>query len=157
MSGLAPALLRSTLIVADLERSTEFYRTLGFEVESDIGGPRASESKPFPLNVPARAFKLRILRSAQPDGGHLGLLSFSDPAPGVTRPVSDEVGIGDVVLVVRINNAGAAHAALTAAGARIVAAPTRYEMKRSDGSVGRGSLFHVFDPDGHVVELIAPE
>jgi hypothetical protein len=29
-------------------------------------------------------------------------------------------------------------------------------MKRPDGTAGRGRLFHVLDPDGGLVEVIAP-
>jgi hypothetical protein len=29
-------------------------------------------------------------------------------------------------------------------------------MKRPDGTTARGALFHVFDPDGRLVEVMAP-
>jgi hypothetical protein len=31
-----------------------------------------------------------------------------------------------------------------------------YEANRPDGSPGRGRLFHVFDPDGRLVEVMGP-
>jgi hypothetical protein len=91
-----PALLRSTLIVADVDRAIAFYGQLGFQVESDRGGPRKA----------------------------------------------DTVALFDV---------------LRRSGARLVEPePVAYEMKRPDGSLGRGRLFHVFDPDGRLVEVMAP-
>ena len=108
-----PALIRSTLIVADVDRAIAFYRQLGFQVESDRGGPRKPDS-PFPLASASKIFRLVILRSPDPQGGKLGLLSFAEPEP------------------------------------------VAYEMKRPDGSLGRGRLLHVFDPDGRLVEVMAP-
>lgn len=156
MVDLAPALLRSTLIVASLERSLAFYRRLGFEVERDVGGAREPDGKPFPLNVAARAFRLCILRSTDPDGGRLGLLEFGEPEPGVTRPPSDGVGVGDVVFVIRVADALQAYRALADSGARLVTAPIDLEMPTADGSLESVRLFHAFDPDGHVVEIFGP-
>jgi len=156
MVDFAPALLRSTLIVANLDRSLAFYRRLGFELENDVGGAREPEGKPFPLNVPARTFRLCILRSVGPGGGRLGLLEFGEPVPAVTRPPSDRVGVGDVAFVIRVADASRAHQALAESGARLVTAPLDIEMPTADGSVECVKLFHAFDPDGHVVEVFAP-
>ena len=57
-----PALLRSTLIVADVDRSIAFYGRLGFVVESDRAGPRKPDS-PFPLASRSSTFRLVILKS----------------------------------------------------------------------------------------------
>jgi catechol 2,3-dioxygenase-like lactoylglutathione lyase family enzyme len=151
-----PALLRSTLIVADVDRSIVFYGRLGFQVESDRGGPRKPDS-PFPLAAASKAFRLVIMKSADPEGGKLGLLSFSDAEPPVLVPARDRLGIGDVVLVVRHPDAEGLFRALQQAGGRLVEPqPVSYEMKRPDGSLGQGRLFHVFDPDGRLVEVMAP-
>jgi catechol 2,3-dioxygenase-like lactoylglutathione lyase family enzyme len=155
VADLAPTLLRSTLIVADLERSLEFYLKLGFQIERDVGGPREPKGKPFPLNVAARAFRLCILRSAVPDGGRLGLLEFGEPDPEVTRTPSDAVGIGDVAFVVQVTDATRACEVLAGSGARIVSQPLDMQMRGADGSAEHVRLFHVFDPDGHVVEVFA--
>jgi catechol 2,3-dioxygenase-like lactoylglutathione lyase family enzyme len=151
-----PALLRSTLIVADVDRSITFYERLGFAVESDRAGPRKPDS-PFPLASRSATFRLVILKSADPESGKLGLLSFADAKPPVLVPARDRVGIGDVVFVIRHPEADALYRELRQSGARLVEPePVPYEMKRPDGSTGRGRLFHVFDPDGRLVEVMAP-
>jgi catechol 2,3-dioxygenase-like lactoylglutathione lyase family enzyme len=151
-----PALLRSTLIVADVDRAIAFYDQLGFRVESDRGGPRKPDS-PFPLASASKTFRLVILQSADPQGGKLGLLSFGEPEPPVLVPARERLGIGDVVLVVSHPDAVALFDVLRQSGARLVEPePVAYEMKRPDGSTGRGRLFHVFDPDGRLVEVMAP-
>ena len=150
------ALLRSTLIVADVDRAIAFYDQLGLHVESDRGGPRKPDS-PFPLATASKTFRLVILQSSDPQGGKLGLLSFGEPQPPVLVPARDRVGIGDVVLVVSHPDAVALFDVLRQSGARLVEPePVAYEMKRPDGSTGRGRLFHVFDPDGRLVEVMAP-
>jgi catechol 2,3-dioxygenase-like lactoylglutathione lyase family enzyme len=151
-----PALLRSTQIVADVDRSIAFYEQLGFAVESDRSGPRKAES-PFPLASRSTRFRLVILKSADPEGGRLGLLSFADVEPPVLVPYRDRLGIGYVVHVVRHPDADALFRSLQAGGARLVEPePVPYEAKRPDGGLGRGRLFHVFDPDGRLIEVMSP-
>jgi catechol 2,3-dioxygenase-like lactoylglutathione lyase family enzyme len=157
LAGAAdPTLLRSTLIVADVDQSIAFYGQLGFSVESDRAGPRRPDS-PFPLASRSTTFRLVILRSNDPASGKLGLLSFGDAQPPVLVPARERVGIGDVVFVVRHPDAEEIFQALSRSGAALVESePMPYEMKRSDGSLGHGRLFHVFDPDGRLVEVMAP-
>jgi catechol 2,3-dioxygenase-like lactoylglutathione lyase family enzyme len=152
------ALLRVTLIVADLQRSLAFYSLLGFTVEGEMGGARDPAGTAFPLNAPSTQSKLLVLASAAPDGGKLGLLAFGAPAPAVARPAGERVGIGDVVLVLDVPDATALHAKLVAAGARIVEPPQVYRSRRTgpDGRPLEGRVFHVFDPDGYLVELLQP-
>lgn len=151
-----PALLRTTLIVTDVDLAIAFYGRLGFTIESDRGGPRKPDS-PFPLASPSTTFRLVILATADPAGGKVGLLAFGGPPPPLTVPARPKVGIGDMVFVVRTADAVASYSALKAAGDSLVEpAPIGYEMKRPDGSPGRGLLFHVFDPDGRLVEVMVP-
>jgi catechol 2,3-dioxygenase-like lactoylglutathione lyase family enzyme len=151
-----PALLRSTLIVADVDRAIAFYGQLGFMVESDRAGPRKPDS-PFPLASRSATFWLVILHSADQESGKLGLLSFGEPQPPVLVPPRDRLGIGDVVFVVRHPDAEAIFRQLRQSGARLVEPePVSYEMRRPDGNLGRGRLFHVFDPDGRLVEVMSP-
>jgi predicted enzyme related to lactoylglutathione lyase len=99
-----------------------------------------------------------ILASAAPGGGKLGLLAFDAPAPGVTRPPVERIGVGDPVIVLDVPDVAAVHAKLVAAGARIVAPPQVYRSRRTDadGRALEGRVFHVFDPDGYLVELLQP-
>lgn len=150
------SLLRSTLIVADVDRSIAFYGRLGLRVESDRGGPRRPDS-PFPLASAAKEFRLVILQGSDADSGRLGLLSFDDPPAPVLVPERERLGIGDVVLVLRHPDADGLFRELRDAGARLVEpAPVPYEVKRADGPPARGRLFHVYDPDGRLVEVMSP-
>jgi catechol 2,3-dioxygenase-like lactoylglutathione lyase family enzyme len=151
-----PSLLRATLIVADVQRSLEFYRRLGFTVENEMSGPRDPRKSPFPLNAASSESTLLILASAAPAGGRLGLLAFAAPAPGVTRPPRDRLGIGDVVLVVDVPDAVALHRELVSAGVRVVEEPQVYRSRKTsaDGRPMEGRVFHAFDPDGNLVELL---
>jgi catechol 2,3-dioxygenase-like lactoylglutathione lyase family enzyme len=151
-----PTLLRTTLMVKDVERTIDFYGQLGFTVESDRGGPRKPDS-PFPLAAAAKTFRLVILATADPAGGKIGLLAFGDPEPPVAVPAHPKLGIGDMVFVVRVDDVTAAYRRFKDKGAALVEpAPVAYEMKRPDGTLGRRALFHVFDPDGRLVEVMAP-
>jgi len=148
------SLARTTLIVADVDRTLAFYRLLGFSPVKEIGGPRNPDSA-LPLAARSTHWRLVILTGSRPDSGRLALLSFTEEAPPVTVPPHDRVGIGDFVFVVEVDDADAVHAALVAAGARVVGPPIGYEMKRPDGTVGRGAIFHVYDPDGRLIEIMA--
>ena len=48
-----PTLLRAALIVRDASASIDFYRLLGFTIESDATTPRNPKENPFPLNAPS--------------------------------------------------------------------------------------------------------
>ena len=153
----APTLLRASLIVADADRSIAFYALLGFRVETDMGTtPRRVEGNPFPLNAPATRSRLVILQSATGAGGRIGLVQFSEPQPPQPRPPSRTVGRGDPVLVFDIADADGVHAALRAAGADINEPPQSYVSARRgpDGQPLRGKVFHVWDPDGYLIELL---
>jgi catechol 2,3-dioxygenase-like lactoylglutathione lyase family enzyme len=156
-TATAPTLLRTALIVADAERSIAFYRLLGFRIESDTGSqPRRVASNPFPLNAPATRSRLVILGSASGAGGRIGLVEFAEPTPPARRDTADLVGRGDPVLVFDVADADAVHAALLAGGARVHEPPQAYTSTRraADGRPLRGKVFHAWDPDGYLIELL---
>lgn len=156
-SAAAPTLLRASLIVADADRSIAFYALLGFRIETDMGTtPRRVEGNPFPLNAPATRSRLVILQSASGAGGRIGLVQFSEPQPPRVRTPTRAVGLGDPVLVFDVADADAVHASLRAAGADINEPPQQFVSARrgGDGQPLRGKVFHVWDPDGYLVELL---
>lgn len=153
----SPTLLRTALIVADADRAVAFYRLLGFRVESDTGSQaRRVAGNPFPLNAPATRSRLVILGSASGDGGRIGLVEFAAPTPPDRRAGVELVGRGDPVLVFDVADADAVHAALLAGGARIHEPPQVYvsARQRADGTPMRGKVFHAWDPDGYLIELL---
>lgn len=154
--GDAAMLLRTALVVADVERSRAFYELLGFTVESELGGERNPDSA-FPLNSRSSRWRLLILASGRGEGGRIGLVSFDAAPPEPVRPADrPRVGLGDSVFVMDVTDALALHARLEAAGASIVTPPTPYRSSRVDaaGRPLQGRVFHVFDPDGYLVELL---
>lgn len=155
-SVAAPTLLRAALIVRDASASIDFYRLLGFTIESDATTPRNPKENPFPLNAPSTQTRLVILQSANGAGGKIGLVEFSGPTPPEARIDPARVGRGDVVLVFDVADADAVHARLSQADAKILEPPQVYVSKRTtdDGRPLRGKVFHVHDPDGYLVELL---
>lgn len=152
----APTLLRTALIVADADRSRDFYALLGFIVESDVTMPRLPDGNPFPLNAPSTETRLMILASAGGSGGRIGLVQFRAPAPPATRADTSRVGVGDMVFVFDVPDADATHAALVRAGARVLEPPQAFTSRTRGpaGEVLRGKVFHALDPDGYLVELL---
>jgi catechol 2,3-dioxygenase-like lactoylglutathione lyase family enzyme len=152
----SPTLLRAALIVEDASRSMAFYELLGFRVEMDQANPRKAEGNPFPLNAPSSAVRLVIMQSDSGAGGRIGLVEFSRPTPAEARRDPERTGRGDVVLVFDVADADAVHATMQRAGAKIIEPPQVYTSKKTapDGSPLRGTVFHVRDPDGYLIELL---
>lgn len=155
-SSAVPTLLRAALIVRDASASIDFYRLLGFTIESDATTPRNPKENPFPLNAPSTRTRLVILQSANGAGGKIGLVEFGAPTPSEARIDPSRVGRGDVVLVFDVADADAIHARLAQAGTKILEPPQTYVSRRTtdDGRPLRGKVFHVHDPDGYLVELL---
>lgn len=150
------SLLRTTLIVSDVERSVGWYGLLGFRPEQELGGPRDPDSA-FPLAARAGQFRLVILAPPAGRGGRIGLLEFADDAPPRLQAPADTVGVGSAVFVVEAADARAVFAALAEAGAHLVTtAPTELRRRNADGEEGVGWVFHAFDPDGILVEVLQP-
>jgi catechol 2,3-dioxygenase-like lactoylglutathione lyase family enzyme len=149
-------LMRTALVVADVERSRAFYELLGFTVESEMGGERNPDS-PFPVNSRSSRWRLLILASGRGEGGRIGLVSFDEAQPSPVRPMDrSRIGLGDAVFVMDVTDALAMHARLAAAGASIATQPSTYRSSRLDaeGRPMQGRVFHAFDPDGYLVELL---
>jgi catechol 2,3-dioxygenase-like lactoylglutathione lyase family enzyme len=150
------SLLRTALIVEDVDRSLAFYALLGFHAVDEMAGPRDPDTTRFPLEGRSRHSRLLILESAAGGGGRIGLVGFSDPQPALGHAGGRNVGRGDVVLVMDVADADAVHARLLAARARIVEPPQQFRSRMLDAS-GQplvGKVFHVFDPDGNLIELL---
>ncbi|MEZ5500110.1 MAG: VOC family protein [Steroidobacteraceae bacterium] len=156
-SEVAGTLLRTTLIVEDMQRSLDFYATLGFKPAQEISGPRSPDS-PFPVNARSRESRLIILASATQQGSTIALLTFAKPAPRWTRRRERRVGIGDMVFVIGVEDARAIHADLHAAGIKTVEEPFSFisRTRTSDGREQQGWVFHLYDPDGYLIEIFQP-
>lgn len=149
-------LLRTALIVADVDRSMRFYDLFGYVSESEMGGPRDPAKTAFPLNVKATRWRLVIMVSAANPSARIGLVSFDDPRPAPSRKPRRRVGLGDMVFVFDVADAQRMYDRLKSAGADIVETPQVYVSKQLDagGRPMEGHVFHVFDPDGNLIELL---
>ena len=120
------------LAVADFERSLAFYRDLvGFEVEAMYDDP------------PYATLTLAGTRLSLAEQGHA-----AEDRPGVTMTAPEDPSKANVVLVLEVDDAGAAFAELEGKGARFLAEP--YEPPWG------GCRFFCVDPDGYLVEVEQP-
>lgn len=154
--GDSAKLLRTALIVADVDRSVRFYDLFGYVSESEMGGPRDPAKTAFPLNVKATRWRLVILVSAANPSARIGLVSFDDPRPAPSRKPRRKAGLGDMVFVFDVADAQRMYDRLKTAGADVVETPQVYVSKQLDanGKPMEGHVFHVFDPDGYMIELL---
>lgn len=153
-----PTLLRSALLVADVERSQRFYELFGFRAEASFDNPRDPDRNPFPLASRSTRTRLVILASASGAGGRIGLVEFSKPTPPDARRESSRTAIGDVVLVLDVAEADSIYRTLQTAGAALVEPPQVYvsRQRAPDGAPMQGKVFHVRDPDGYLIEILQP-
>ncbi|MFM7395674.1 MAG: VOC family protein [Gammaproteobacteria bacterium] len=145
-----PLVKRTTLIVRDLARSVEFYRdVLGMTVWYDdeivlSGVGLAAGSK-------GDRTRLVIMKAEDPVIGMIGLLEFIGPRLPEPSPRT-RLGIGDIVFVMQGREVASVHERALAFGARIHAAPHRFEVRGADGKqVGMTSL-SLWDPDDFFIE-----
>jgi catechol 2,3-dioxygenase-like lactoylglutathione lyase family enzyme len=132
MARLAPTRAGAILAVSDLQASLAFYRDrLELEVEATYDDP------PYATLVAAGA---RISLAEQ---GHA-----AEDRPGVDMAVPADPSRADVVLVLEVADARAAHEVLAAEGVRFLAEP--YEPPWG------GCRFFCVDPDGYLVEIEQP-
>lgn len=120
------------LAVADVDRSTDFYRDhLGFLVDATYDDP------PYATLVR--------------NGVRLSLAEQGHPAPdrpGVTMAVPEDPSRLPVVLVLEVVDAASIHASLVAEGVPILDEPYAPPWG--------GLRFFVRDPDGYLVEIEQP-
>lgn len=151
LAALAPPLVkRTTLIVRDIERSLGFYRdVLGMTVWYDdvitlSGVGLAAGGK-------GDRTRLVILKAEDPVIGMIGLLEFT--APRLPEPVMRErLGIGDIVFVMQGRDVAEVHRRALAYGARIHAAPHRFEVRGASGQMIGMTSLSLWDPDGFFIE-----
>ncbi len=132
MAGLDVRRAGAILAVSDFQRSLAFYRdSLGLEVEA------LYEDPPYATLVCAGA---RISLAEQ---GHP-----AEDLPGIELTAPRDRSAASVVLVLEVDDASAAHAALAAAAVPFLAEPYRPPWG--------GERFFCVDPDGYLVEIEQP-
>lgn len=139
------------LVVADLERSLDFYRRrIGLDLLAE--GVESDARYAQMLAVPRVRFAWAELDLG---GGHvLELLRFDEPsaeAHGAAPATPDASLPGVAHLGIRVDDIDAVHDALVRGGATVLSPPI--ELVEDNHWLGV-RVFYAFDPDRHLIELI---
>lgn len=151
MSAPISSLIRAALFVADLERSTRFYRALGLTetyFEGQLDGASVAETLAVPLSTVTRC---RIVkRPGTPNFGMVGLFELKNPAPA-PLPSTEAITprAGEVALVLYVADVEATLAAARAHGAAHPGGWTQFTMPHRSQREGC-----VRDPDGVLINLV---
>lgn len=145
---------RTTLIVADAERSMALYRDiLGFTPNYDRVLPMSGQA--LPAGDPGAKARLLLLESKDPWIGWIGMLEWIDPPLDPRKEQPLRLGIGDVVLLFNTRDIDDKCARIKALdGIRFTADVRTVTYPSRDGGPDtrvRGCNF--FDADGYFVEL----
>jgi catechol 2,3-dioxygenase-like lactoylglutathione lyase family enzyme len=143
---------RTTLIVRSLERSVAFYRdVLGLSVwyddEIELSGVGLAAGKRGDRT------HLVIMKAADPVVGMIGLLQFTEPPLPEPAGPKRSLGIGDIVFVMQGDDVHGVHQRALQAGARIHAAPHRFEVRGADGRELSMTSLSLWDPDDYFIEF----
>lgn len=147
---LAPssALIRGTIFVRDLARSTAFYRAIGLTetyYEGRLDHPSATAILGFATHHP---FAIRILKRPGPNYGMVGLFKLEGEAEALPR-ATGPARIGEVTLVFYVRDITATMATLRGLGASWAPEPQLFAMEH------RAQLeVCLRDPDGVFINLV---
>ncbi|MDJ0656037.1 MAG: VOC family protein [Xanthomonadales bacterium] len=147
-------LRRTTLVVADIDRSLAFYRdALGMTVVYDnkIRSPRSAASD----DEAERVSRLVFLQANDDFVGVLGLLEYQKPRKPEPATASQPFSIGTTVKVFNLENLEQQFEQVRGiAGVTIISEPSPRNYPSYDGKSTIPVLVSIVtDPDGFVVEL----
>lgn len=161
-SERGPSVRRTTMLVEDLARSVDFYQRLGFvkhleqmSQEIDQGGVIGATE--LPLTSEPRSGHLVVMRGREAQSGMIGLLSYTRPPLASARSNLMGLGTGDIIVVVEVPDIQQVYGNLQQIGTRFHRTPGAFTMAGPDGSSVSGRNMLVYDPDGHMVEVIQPD
>ncbi|MGD1955709.1 MAG: VOC family protein [Sphingomonadales bacterium] len=145
------AMVRSALIVSNLERSTAFYtNVLGFADvywEGVLEGTSVEKLLGVPQGSQCRA---RILTPSPENMGMVGLFELSNPTPKTVQKSDTTSQVGEAFLVFYASDLDVVMERLTAGGYGVLCAPIPLEH---DGKVKQREM-GCLDPDGFKINLI---
>jgi catechol 2,3-dioxygenase-like lactoylglutathione lyase family enzyme len=144
-------MVRSALFVADLERSTSFYRDLLGLAETWYAGELSDGNAHELLGMPAGSVtKARILKAEGPAWGMVGLFEISNPAPPKQSGDASRINQGETCLVFYSSKLDRVMQQLEAGGHHVLCAPL---MLTVDGKARQREMTFR-DPDGVLINLI---
>ena len=148
-------LKRTTFIVADAEKSANFYKSVfGWKIwydnvlKADPRFPPAGEKKPTDV-------RLIILEALDSKLGKLGLLQYLDPLFDTgSLQNRTKVRMGEPIMVIESKDIYGVHERAVSAGATIITPPVDWQVPTPDGT----STIHLrtislFDPNGIYMEV----
>ena len=152
-------LRRTTLLVHDLDRSIDFYASLGLKPFYDAQSQATADETviggaDLPLAGEPTASRIVILIGPDDDTGMIGLLAYTEPPLSEARRTLDGLGRGDVVLMFYVDDIQATFGALQGAGTRFHRRPYPYEVRNNQGELrSAGWRMFAYDPDGRLIEI----
>lgn len=155
-------LQRTTLIVADIGKSVDFYQQLGLLKSADISGTDTDQggdqggvfgAADLPLTADSKHSRLVVLRGGDDRAGVLALLWYDRPQLPSARGNLVGIGIGDILVGIEVPDLQAAYSRLSQSGTRFQRTPGRFSQPSADGSPQTGQHMLAYDPDGHMVEI----
>lgn len=152
MNDVSP-LVRAALIVADLDRSFDFYSdVLGYEelfFDAELQDRVINEL----LAVPSTSYtRVKILKATGPSFGMVGLFEITEPAPPGIERSYDGCHVGEVCMVFYCADVEVVYGKLQRHSATIVAAPRLLNIKEIPGAGQREMVCR--GPDGELLNFI---
>lgn len=146
----APLVKRTTLIVRDVLRSRDFYSyvfgmTVWYDDLITLSGVGLAAGKRGDQT------RLIIMQSSDPVLGMIGLLEFTQPRLP-EPPRRERLGVGDIVFVMQGEDIEGVYRRALERGARIHAAPHRFEVRGAQGVPLTMSSLSLWDPDDYFIE-----
>ena len=147
---IPPLVKRTTLIVRDVNRSVAFYRdvlrlSVWYDDEIVLSGTGLA------AGAKGDRTRLVIMKAQDPVIGMIGLLEFTEPRLPEPAPRT-RLGIGDTVFVLQGKDVASVHQRAIDFGARIHAAPHRFEVRGADGRMISMTSLSLWDPDDFFIE-----
>ena len=142
---------RTTLIVRDIKKSTQWYQeVLGMSIYYDgevtLGGKGMAAGKKGDVT------HLIILKCDDPVIGMIGLLQWVDPLwPAPEIP--NEVNYGQPTFVLETDNLDDVHKKAIQLNTKIFSEPHDWSIKGASGDMIKFIGMSFFDPDGHFFEV----
>jgi catechol 2,3-dioxygenase-like lactoylglutathione lyase family enzyme len=161
MMGRTAGLLRTTLIVEDIDKSVDFYQRVGLTKVSDISGTDSTPdgiygAADLPLTADPKSSRVVTLRSGD-TGAFVVLLWYDRPPLPIARGNLVGLGIGDVIIGIEVPDIEAAYSRLSQIGTRFQRQPARFSQPGEGPAALSGQHMLAYDPDGHMVEVIQPD
>ena len=145
-------MVRTALMVSDLERSTAFYKDMFGLTELYNEGELVHETAPKLLGMPpGTRTRYRILKAEKGlNRGMVGLFELSNPKPPKLEVDKTSAHIGQTCLVFYCADLEAVTQKLKAGGHTILCPPMHLQVNEKKGQ----PEMTFFDPDGIMINLI---